>query len=146
VIQAYLRRSDQDLQRLLDAGISVRLVKGAYAEPPIAAFQKKDDVDVNFRKLAFRMLDSGIYHSIATHDEKMISAIKLYARQKDILREKYEIEMLLGIRKDLQKQLVADRYRVRVYVPYGEAWYPYFTRRLAERPANVWFLLSNLMR
>ena len=146
VIQSYLRRSDKDIEDLIERKISVRLVKGAYAEPPMVAYTIKDDTDRAYRRHMFALLERGTWPSIATHDEKMVKAAQLYCWQKNIPKDRYEFEMLLGIRQELQSKLAADGYIVRVYVPYGEAWYPYFTRRLAERPANVMFFLSNLLR
>lgn len=146
VVQSYLRRSDGDLAALIENEVPVRLVKGAYLEPPHIAYQKKKDVDAAYRRQMWSLLDSGNRPAIATHDENMINAAKVYARQKNIPPERFEFQMLLGIRRDLQEQLVKEGYRVRVYVPFGQYWYPYFTRRLAERPANLGFFLRNLMR
>ena len=146
VIQAYLFRSRQDIEDLCKLGIRVRLCKGAYLEPPSVAFKEKSDVDKNFVELMKVLLDSGIYHGIATHDENMIAATERYAAERKIPRDAFEFQMLYGIRRDIQRRLVAEGYRVRVYIPYGEAWYPYFMRRLAERPANVIFLARNLLR
>lgn len=146
VIQAYLYRSEQDVEDMLSLGARIRLCKGAYKEPASVAFPNKADVDRNFIKLARRLLTSGIYHGIATHDEKIIAAAREFAIQQDIGPEKFEFQMLYGIRRDLQERLVRDGYRLRVYVPYGRYWYPYFMRRLAERPANLWFIFRNLIR
>jgi proline dehydrogenase len=146
VIQAYLYRSRQDIEYLCKLGIRVRLCKGAYLEPPAVAFKEKADVDKNFVELMKLLLDSGVYHGIATHDEKMIAATERYVAERKIPRDAFEFQMLYGIRRDIQRRLVADGYRLRVYIPYGEAWYPYFMRRLAERPANVIFLARNLLR
>lgn len=146
VIQAYLRRSEQDIAALLSDGIRIRLCKGAYKEPPEIAFPDKKDVDQNFVALMKMLLKSGIYHGIATHDEAMIRATKDFAAAEQIDRGSFEFQMLYGIRRDLQRRLVQDGYRVRVYVPFGEQWYPYFMRRLAERPANVLFLARNFFR
>jgi proline dehydrogenase len=146
VIQAYLRRSPQDIAALLADGIRIRLCKGAYQEPPDLAFPAKSDVDASFVALMKTLLKSGVYHGIATHDEAMIAATKDFARAERIDRAAFEFQMLYGIRRDLQRRLVQDGYRVRVYVPFGDEWYPYFMRRLAERPANVLFLAKNFFR
>ena len=146
VIQAYLRRSEQDIATLLSDGIRIRLCKGAYKEPPEIASPDKKEVDQNFVALMKMLLKSGIYHGIATHDEAMIRATKEFAAAERIDRGSFEFQMLYGIRRDLQRNLVQDGYRVRVYVPFGEQWYPYFMRRLAERPANVLFLARNFFR
>lgn len=146
VIQAYLYRSKKDIEMLNERGIPVRLCKGAYLEPASAAFPQKSQVDANYVELMHLLLDKGTYPAIATHDEKMIAATKAYAASHNISREAFEFQMLYGIRKDLQRQLAKEGFRVRVYVPYGGAWYPYYMRRLAERPANVLFILRNLFR
>ncbi len=145
VMQAYLYRTEQDVQDLLAAGCRLRLCKGAYKEPPEVAFPKKSDVDANYVKLMKILLPSGIYHGIATHDPAMIEATKNFAREQNIKRDRFEFQMLYGIRTDLQEKLVRDGFRVRVYIPYGVDWFPYFMRRLAERPANVAFFLRNLL-
>jgi proline dehydrogenase len=146
VIQSYLFRSQSDIQQLLDDGIRVRLCKGAYKEPANVAFPRKVDVDSNYVRLACTLLDSPIYHGLATHDEAMIEAAKSHARRQNIEPARFEFQMLYGVRRDLQRKLAAEGYNVRVYVPFGTEWYPYFMRRLAERPANAIFLLKNLMR
>ena len=146
VIQAYLRRSEKDVEEMCRRGIHVRLCKGAYLEPPEVAFQDKADVDHNFVHLMKMLLAAGTYPAIATHDEKMIEATKSFAQARNIGRDSFEFQMLYGIRRDLQRRLVAQGYRLRVYVPFGKAWYPYFMRRLAERPANLAFLARNLFR
>ncbi|MGH9480762.1 MAG: proline dehydrogenase family protein [Terriglobales bacterium] len=146
VLQAYLHRSAGDLERLLARGIRVRLVKGAYREPAAIAFQEKAGVDANYLRLMRRLLDSGLYHAIATHDERIIAATIAYARQRAIAPAAFEFQMLYGIRRDLQQRLMREGWRMRVYIPYGPEWYPYFMRRLAERPANLLFLLKNLVR
>jgi proline dehydrogenase len=146
VIQAYLRRSADDIATLLSEGIRIRLCKGAYKEPPDLAFPAKKDVDDNFVTLMKTLLKSGIYHGIATHDEAMIAATRDFVRAEGIDRASFEFQMLYGVRRDLQRKLVEDGYRVRVYVPFGDEWYPYFMRRLAERPANVIFLAKNFFR
>jgi proline dehydrogenase len=146
VIQAYLHRSGEDVEMLCARRIRVRLCKGAYLEPPAVAFRKKADVDRNFVRLIRILLEKGAYPAIATHDPRMIAAAKEYAAERGIPRDRFEFQMLYGIRRDLQRQLVAEGYRFRLYVPFGKAWYPYFMRRLAERPANLIFLLRNLLR
>jgi proline dehydrogenase len=146
VIQSYLRRSEADVTRLCAEGIRIRLCKGAYKEPPEIAFQKKSEVDESFVRLMKILLSSGIYHGIATHDEAMIDATISYARSEGIAPDRFEFQMLYGIRRDLQEKLVADGWGMRVYLPFGTEWYPYFMRRLAERPANLLFLLRNLFR
>jgi proline dehydrogenase len=146
VIQAYLHRSQADLERLNECGISVRLCKGAYDEPSEVAFPSKDEVDRNYVQLMKQLLDHGTYPAIATHDERMIEEAVRYTRERGIGAERFEFQMLYGIRRELQRSLIARGYRLRLYVPYGTAWYPYFMRRLAERPANVIFLARNLFR
>ncbi|MGB9148363.1 MAG: proline dehydrogenase family protein [Acidobacteriaceae bacterium] len=146
VIQAYLRRSAADIQTLLADGIRIRLCKGAYKELPNLAFPDKKDVDANFVALMKTVLKSGVYHGIATHDPAMIAATRDFARAERIDPSAFEFQMLYGIRRDLQASLVKEGYRVRVYVPFGDEWYPYFMRRLAERPANVLFLARNFFR
>ena len=146
VIQAYLHRSEKDIEILCRRGIRVRLVKGAYLEPPEVAFRAKADVDRNFVRLMRTLLAEGTYPAIATHDEKMIDEAKSFVRARKIAPESFEFQMLYGIRRDLQRRLVAEGYRLRLYVPFGKAWYPYFMRRLAERPANVVFLARNFFR
>jgi len=146
VVQSYLFRSEQDVKELLAMGCRLRLCKGAYKEPPEIAFPQKADVDANYIKLMRLLLPSGIYHGIATHDPRMISATLEFARQQGIAKDQFEFQMLYGIRTDLQQKLVRDGYRVRVYIPYGRDWFPYFMRRLAERPANLIFFLRNLFR
>ncbi len=146
VIQAYLYRSVKDIEELLKIGARIRLCKGAYNEPAAVAFPEKADVDANYSKLTKLLLTSGIYHGLATHDENMIAAAEQFARELAIASDKFEFQMLYGIRRDLQEKLVREGYRMRVYVPYGRYWYPYFMRRLAERPANIWFVLQNMMR
>jgi proline dehydrogenase len=146
VIQAYLYRSQIDIDRLIADGIRVRLCKGAYKEPPEVAFAHKVDVDANYVKLSKTLLSSPIYHGLATHDEKMIGAAKAFAARRNIAPSQFEFQMLYGVRRDLQRKLVAEGYNVRVYIPFGREWYPYFMRRLAERPANVLFLAKNLLR
>jgi proline dehydrogenase len=146
VIQAYLYRSREDIERLNASRIRVRLCKGAYLEPPDAAFPRKKDVDRNFVELMKLLLENGEYPAIATHDENMIAETKRFAAERKIASDAFEFQMLYGIRRDLQRKLVAEGYRLRLYVPFGQAWYPYYMRRLAERPANVFFILRNLFR
>jgi proline dehydrogenase len=146
VIQAYLYRSEKDIQDLLSIGCRIRLVKGAYKEPPKIAFPRKKDVDANYVKLMQLLLPSGIYHALATHDPNMIDATTRFAAERGISKDKFEFQMLYGIRTDLQSRLVREGYRVRVYIPFGQDWFPYFMRRLAERPANLIFFAQNLVR
>jgi proline dehydrogenase len=146
VVQSYLRRTADDVERMLARGIRLRLVKGAYREPAAIAFQDKAEVDANYVTLMQRLLDSGTYHAIATHDERIIEATTRYAQQQAIPASGFEFQMLYGIRRDLQQKLQAEGWRVRVYIPFGPEWYPYFMRRLAERPANLLFLLKNLVK
>ena len=145
VIQSYLKRSEADIRRLNAMGSRVRLVKGAYKEPKEVAYQKKSEVDAAFVELMRLLLDNGTYPAIATHDPAMIDAAKAYARHKNYGPERFEFQMLYGIRRDLQAALVKEGYRVRVYVPFGKQWYPYFMRRLGERPANVGFVLKGIL-
>jgi len=146
VIQSYLRRSADDIEMLIGMGARVRLCKGAYKEPETVAFPDKAKVDANYVRLMERLLQDGRYPGIATHDEKIVAATKAFAAAKQIGLDRFEFQMLFGIRRDLQTQLVKDGYRVRVYTPFGTHWYPYMMRRLAERPANVWFVLKNSLR
>lgn len=151
VIQAYLYRSEDDMRALAAEGAFVRLCKGAYKEPPDRAFPKKAAVDTNFVRLTELFLSAearaaGAFLAIATHDEKMIAAAKAYIRAHDVPYDRFEFQMLYGIRPNLQAQLRDDGFTVRVYAGYGTEWYPYFMRRLAERPANVWFIASNFFR
>ncbi len=151
VIQAYLYRSESDVKQLIDEGSWVRLCKGAYAEPPDIAFPKKADTDTNYINLTKMMLgkaaqQNGVYLGVATHDEKIIDATLDYVKVQQIPPDAFEFQMLYGIRRDLQERLVKQGYKIRIYVPYGTAWYPYFVRRLAERPANLWFFISNLFK
>jgi proline dehydrogenase len=146
VLQSYLRRTQADMIALLADGIRIRLCKGAYQEPPEIAFPDKAEVDANYIDLMKELLASGFYHGLATHDEAMIEQAKSFAAAKGIAPSAFEFQMLYGIRRDLQEQLVSQGYRVRVYVPFGKEWYPYFMRRLAERPANALFILKNLFR
>ena len=146
VIQSYMRRSEDDVGELMSAGIRVRLCKGAYKEPDDIAYQTKSEVDANYIKLMKILLKSGIYHGLATHDEKIIRQAQAFAINEKIARDAFEFQMLYGIRRDLQRSLVREGWRMRVYVPFGTEWYPYLMRRLAERPANVFFVARNLLR
>ncbi len=151
VIQAYLYRSEADIAALCKEGAHVRLCKGAYKEPPAHAFPKKADVDANYVRLTKMLLSPAAranktFGAIATHDARMIEAACQYAQEQLVPRDEFEFQMLHGIRRDLQKELAADGYGMRVYVPYGTEWYPYYMRRLAERPANIWFIMSNFFR
>jgi proline dehydrogenase len=146
VIQSYLRRSENDVEELLREGIRIRLCKGAYQEPAEIAFQAKSEVDANYIKLMKMLLKSGVYHGFATHDERLIREAQAFATREQIPRDAFEFQMLYGIRRDLQRSLVGEGWRMRVYVPFGTEWYPYLMRRLAERPANVVFVAKNLLR
>jgi proline dehydrogenase len=146
VLQSYLRRTEADARALCAERVRIRLCKGAYLEGPEVAFQDKRDVDANFVRVMQVLLDSGVYHGIATHDERMIDATLDYAAKQRLPKGSFEFQMLYGIRRDLQVRLAQAGFPVRVYVPYGRYWYPYFMRRLAERPANLWFVLKNLVK
>jgi proline dehydrogenase len=146
VIQSYMRRAEKDVEELLAERIRIRLCKGAYKEPEEIAFQKKSEVDASYVRLMKILMKSGVYHGLATHDEKIINQAKIFAAQENIPRDAFEFQMLYGIRRDLQRRLVREGWRMRVYIPFGTEWYPYFMRRLAERPANVFFIARNLLR
>jgi proline dehydrogenase len=146
VIQSYLYRSEKDVNDLLTERIRIRLCKGAYKEPAEIAFPKKTDVDANYIKLAKVLLKSGVYHGLATHDERIIAEMKSFASAEKIPASAYEFQMLHGVRRDLQQQLMRESYGLRVYIPFGTEWYPYFMRRLAERPANVLFIARQMVR
>jgi len=146
VIQSYMRRSESDIENLLAEGIRIRLCKGAYKEPPELAYQEKSEVDANYLKLMKVLLKSGVYHGLATHDERIINLAKDFATQEKIPHDAFEFQMLYGIRRDLQQNLVKQGWRMRVYIPFGTEWYPYLMRRLAERPANALFIAKNLFR
>jgi proline dehydrogenase len=146
VIQAYLYRSETDIHSLSEREIPVRLCKGAYREPADKAFPHKSEVDANYVKLMKQLLDCGTYPAIASHDQRIIRGAFRYIKERNIAPERFEFQMLYGIRRDLQRQVINEGYRLRLYVPYGDAWYPYFMRRLAERPANLLFLARNLLR
>ena len=145
VLQAYLFRSEADTKRLLAQGIRIRLCKGAYKEPAQVAFPLKSEVDANYVKLMKRMVTSGVFCGIATHDERIVEQLLAFVAQHHIDKRAFEFQMLYGIRRDLQHRLAKEGFGVRVYIPFGTEWYPYFMRRLAERPANVLFLLKNLL-
>jgi len=146
VIQSYLKRSESDVEKLLSEKIRIRLCKGAYKEPPSIAYESKADVDANYIKLMKILMKSGVYHGLATHDENIIREAKAFAIREKIPPESFEFQMLYGIRRDLQQSLVRDGWRMRVYIPFGTEWYPYFMRRLGERPANVFFIARNMLR
>ncbi len=146
VLQSYLRRTVDDVKDLLKIPARIRICKGAYNEPASVAYPDKKDVDDNYVRVMQMLLASGTYHGIATHDPRMIDATVKFAQSNNIGKEAFEFQMLYGVRRDLQEQLARDGYNMRVYVPYGKHWYPYFMRRLAERPANVWFVAKNLLR
>jgi proline dehydrogenase len=159
-IQSYLYRAEQDVRTQMEKGTTFRLIKGAYKEPPEVAYPKKADVDANFDTLASILIDASLAHqstlspdgrippvpAVATHDEKRIAFVKAYADKVGLPKNGLEFQMLYGIRRDLQEELAKEGYPVRVYVPFGTHWYPYFMRRLAERPANIWFFISNFFR
>ena len=146
VIQAYLYRSETDIRRLIEQKTTVRLCKGAYQEPPALAYPRKEDVDANFLRLARILLESRLDHCIATHDSRMIEETCRTAGEIGLAKDGFEFQMLYGIRRDLQQQLIERGYRLRIYIPFGKEWFPYFMRRLAERPANVLFVLKGLAR
>lgn len=146
VLQSYLRRTEADAKEMLAIPARIRICKGAYNEPPEVAFPDKKDTDDNYIRVMKLLLSSGTYHGIATHDPKMIEATIAYANEQGIGKDAFEFQMLYGVRRDLQRQLAKDGYNMRVYVPYGKHWYPYFMRRLAERPANIWFVMKNLLK
>jgi proline dehydrogenase len=146
VIQSYLKRSESDIEKLLSERIRIRLCKGAYKESADIAFAAKSDVDANYVKLMKILMTSGIYHGLATHDENIIKQAQAFATSEKISRDSFEFQMLYGIRRDLQRRLVREGWRLRIYIPFGTEWYPYFMRRLGERPANVVFIARNLLR
>jgi proline dehydrogenase len=145
VLQAYLHRTADDVERAIDMGVQVRLCKGAYLEPPRVAFADKASVDANYARLMERLLVHGTHPAIATHDERLIRLAQQIAKRENISPDRFDFEMLFGVRRDLQLRLVDEGYRVRVYLPYGKQWYPYLVRRLAERPANVAFFVRSLV-
>ena len=144
-LQAYLRRTEDDVRRMNELGARVRLVKGAYKEPATTAYKDKREVDAAFLRLARLLLDEGHYPAIATHDPAMIDAVRAHATERGLSRDRFEFQMLYGIRRDLQSSLVAEGFHVRVYVPFGREWFPYFMRRLGERPANIAFVVKSLL-
>jgi proline dehydrogenase len=146
VLQSYLRRTYADAEELLKLPARIRICKGAYNEPPEVAFPDKKDTDDNYVRVMQLLLSSGVYHGIATHDPRMIAATINFVEREGISKAAFEFQMLYGVRRDLQRQLAKDGYNMRVYVPYGKHWYPYFMRRLAERPANIWFVMKNLLK
>ena len=146
VLQSYLRRTYEDAVDLLKIPARIRICKGAYKEPPEVSFPDKQHTDNNYIRVMQLLLKSGVYHGIATHDPKMIEATMAFMKTEGIAKEAFEFQMLYGVRRDLQRQLARDGFKMRVYVPYGKHWYPYFMRRLAERPANIWFVLKNLLK
>jgi proline dehydrogenase len=146
VLQSYLMRTEADVRRVTAIGGRIRLVKGAYKEPKTVAYQNKSDVDAAFVRLMQLLLDEGRYPAIATHDPAMIDATKAYAAQKGYAKDRFEFQMLYGIRRDLQMSLAAEGYPMRIYVPFGSQWFPYFMRRLGERPANIGFVLKSMVR
>ena len=145
VLQAALYRSDEDLRRINALGARVRLVKGAYNEPKSVAYQKKADVDAAYARMVRALLTEGVYPAIATHDPKMIELTRKYANEHGVAPDRFEFQMLYGVRRDLQARLVRDGYRLRVYIPFGREWFPYFMRRLGERPANVGFVFRGIL-
>lgn len=146
VIQTYLFRARTDVERMIERNARVRLVKGAYSEPPTVAYSSSDDTDDNYRRLMRLLLEHGRYPALATHDPKLIADARDFADKASIAPDRFEFQMLYGVRRDAQTGLVADGYRMRVYVPFGTEWYPYFTRRIAERPANALFVLRQFVR
>ena len=145
-LQSGLYRTEKDVRRMNELGARVRLVKGAYKAPASAAYPKKKDVDVAFERLMRLLLDGGTYPAIATHDEALIAATRAYAAERGVARDRFEFQMLYGIRRDLQSELAKDGYLMRIYVPFGRQWFPYFMRRLGERPANVAFVVRGILR
>lgn len=146
VLQSYMRRTEEDAKSLCAEGIRIRLCKGAYKEPPEIAFQPKSEVDANYVKVAKYLMKSGTFHGMATHDERIINELEDYARKENIPPSAFEFQMLHGIRRDLQERLAKEGWGMRVYIPFGTEWYPYLMRRLAERPANVFFIAKNILR
>jgi proline dehydrogenase len=146
VLQSYMKRTAHDVAIANQLGARVRICKGAYKEPPDVAYQERSRVDSNYVQMMQRLLSDGNYPGIATHDPAMIQATKDWAKSKSIPNSAYEFQMLYGVRRDLQHQLLSEGYNVRVYVPFGDAWYPYLMRRMAERPANLFFIVSAVLR
>jgi proline dehydrogenase len=145
-LQAALHRTDRDIQRMNELGARVRLVKGAYKEPETVAYQRKADVDAAFLRLTRMLLDEGTYPAIATHDPAMIDGTRAYATERAMTKDRFEFQMLYGIRRDLQAKLSAEGHPVRLYIPFGREWFPYFMRRLGERPANLGFVMRGILR
>jgi proline dehydrogenase len=145
-VQSMLRRTPSDVVSLLENGITMRLCKGAYKEPVDVAYQDKREVDRQYIAIMKRLLTSGLYHGIATHDDKIIAATKAFAKERGLPADRFEFQMLMGIRRKLQKKLIQEGYKLRIYVPFGRAWLPYTLRRLRERKENIWFVLKNLFR
>lgn len=145
-IQAYLRRTDDDVRRLAEEGVTVRMVKGAYLEPREVAFPRRSEIRRSYARNAATLLGAGCEVHLGTHDEHLLAGAKRFVRDRGIPPDRFEFQMLYGVRRDLQEALAGEGYRMRVYVPYGREWYPYLTRRMAERPANMWFFVSNLLR
>ena len=146
VIQSYLYRTEKDIAELMKLNPRLRIVKGAYKEPPEHAFPKKFDVDENYKKVVATLLQNGHYTAVATHDETIVNWLKEFAREQNIPRDQFEIQMLYGVRMSWQEELAREGYQVRCYVPFGRMWYPYFTRRIAERPGNFWFVVKNMIK
>lgn len=146
VLQAYLKRTEGDARDLIDAGVSLRLVKGAYREPAAIAYQHKAEIVASFKNIIQLHLDRGVYTAVASHDDAIVSWVKAYTSKHGIPKEKFEFQMLYGLRMSEQARLAKEGYRVRCYVPYGTMWYPYYTRRLAEKPGNLWLVAKNLLR
>jgi proline dehydrogenase len=146
VIQSYLYRTEKDIAELMKIDANLRIVKGAYKEPPEHAFPKKFDVDENYKKVVATLLTNGKYTAVATHDERIVEWLKAFAQEHNIPRDRFEIQMLYGVRMSWQEELARQGYKVRCYVPFGRMWYPYFTRRIAERPGNFWFVVKNMLR
>lgn len=146
VLQSYLMRTDQDVETMIQLNARVRMVKGAYLEPATVAYQDKKEVDAAYVRQSKRLLEAGNYPAIATHDEKIVNELNAFVAEKKIDKASFEYQMLYGIRRDLQDRLKAEGYNVRIYVPFGDSWYPYFTRRLAERPANAFFILKSMFK
>jgi proline dehydrogenase len=145
VIQSYLHRSPVDVERLADARVRTRICKGAYAEPPEIAHQDRAAIGGAFVELCRILLEADAYPGVATHDPEMLKRVAAVARKRSVVPDRFEFQMLYGVRRDLQRRLVRREYRLRVYVPFGTEWYPYFMRRLAERPANVWFIVRSIL-
>ncbi|UNK17668.1 proline dehydrogenase family protein [Paenibacillus sp. N3/727] len=146
VIQAYLFRTEEDVKHLIDAKVNLRLVKGAYKEPSTVAYQQMGEVIDNYKRIIKMHLDRGVYTAIASHDDRIINWVKSYTKENGITKDAFEFQMLYGLRMNDQAELAKEGYRIRCYMPYGTMWYPYYTRRLAEKPANLWMVLSNMFK